>query len=107
MVRMVIDIEGVVLDEGLIVTLTELKQLCGASDQMLEFLVDEGVLCPQGRRPDEWRFSGREVRRARRALRLQRDLELNPAGTALALELIEEIETLRARLRVLERRLHL
>ncbi|MEY6433076.1 chaperone modulator CbpM [Thioalkalicoccus limnaeus] len=107
MVRMVIDIEGVVLDEGLIVTLTELKQLCGSSDQMLEYLVDEGVLCPQGRRPDEWRFSGREVRRARRALRLQRDLELNPAGTALALELIEEIETLRARLRVLERRLRL
>jgi chaperone modulatory protein CbpM len=42
------------------------------------------------------------VRRARRALRLQRDLDLNLAGAALALDLLDEVEILRERVRVLE-----
>jgi len=42
------------------------------------------------------------VRRAQRALRLQRDLALNLSGAALALELIEELDGLRERIRVLE-----
>jgi hypothetical protein len=33
------------------------------------------------------------------ALQLKRDLELNPASTALVLDLLDEIETLRSRLR--------
>jgi len=99
-----ISIEGVLLDEELTLTFAELRQLCGSSDQIIELLVDEGVLHPWGKRPKEWRFSGREVSRARRVLRLQRDLDLNLAGAALALELLEEIESLRARLHLLERR---
>jgi len=35
------------------------------------------------------------------ALRLQRDLGLNLAGAALALELLDEVEALRAQLRVM------
>lgn len=99
----VIDIEGVLLDEGITVTFAELRQLCGSSAQALEELVDEGVLHPRGGPPEQWRFSGCEVGRARRLLRLQRDLELNLAGAVLALELVEQIEGLRARLRLLER----
>ena len=38
-----------------------------------------------------------------RALNLQRDLDINPAGAALALELLDEIDHLRERLRTLER----
>jgi len=98
-----INIEGVLLDEDLTLTFAELRQLCGSSDQIIELLVDEGVLRPWGRRPNEWRFSGCEVGRVRRVLRLQRDLDLNLAGAALALELLEEIESLRARVRLLER----
>jgi len=43
----------------------------------------------------EWRFSGTALRRTRLALRLERDLELNLAGVALALDLMEEVERLR------------
>lgn len=105
--RAMIDVEGVLLDEDLTVTFSELGQLCGSSAQVLELLIDEGVLDPRGRGPEDWRFSGREVRRARRLLRLQRDLDLDLTGAALALDLLEEIEGLRARLRVLERRTRL
>ena len=100
-------IQGMVLDEFLTVTLTELTQLCGSTGRTLHLMVTEGVLHPQGRGPDEWRFTGLEVRRARRAVRLQRDLDLNLAGTALAVDLLDEVETLRERIRVLEHQLGL
>jgi len=96
------DLEGVVLDERVTVTFTELAQLCGSDDEVVRLLVAEGVLHPLGSRPEEWRFSGIEIRRARRALRLQRDLDLNLAGTALAIDLLDEVDALRARIRALE-----
>jgi chaperone modulatory protein CbpM len=40
------------------------------------------------------------LRRARIAVRLERDLELNLAGVALALDLLEELEQLRQQLKV-------
>ena len=99
-------LEGTVLDEGLVVTLAELTRICGSSGRTLQLMVSEGVLRPRtGGAPAEWRFDGMAVRRARRALRLRRDLELNLAGTALALDLLDEVETLRARLRALEHQL--
>ena len=39
------------------------------------------------------------LRRVRAALRLTRDMELNAAATALVLDLLDEIEALRSRLR--------
>lgn len=94
--------QGMVLDEYLSLTLTELTQLCGSSVRTLHLMVAEGLIHPEGGGPDDWRFSGLQVRRARRALRLQRDLDLNLAGAALALDLLDEVEALRGRIRVLE-----
>ncbi len=59
----------------------------------------EGVLEPVGSSPDDWRFSGPSLRTARAALRLRQALELGPGGAALVLDLLDEIEHLRARLR--------
>ena len=58
-------------------------------------LVDEGVISIVEIGTTEWRFSGTALRRTRLALRLERDLELNLAGVALALDLMEEVERLR------------
>jgi len=58
-----------------------------------------GVLEPEGRAPEDWRFPGASLRRARVAARLVRDLQVDLAGVALAVELLEEIDRLRARLR--------
>ncbi len=106
MVQREIRIEGVVMDEGFVVTLAELTQLCGSSGRTLQLLVGEGVLRPRaGGAPGEWRFDGVAVQRARRALRLRHDLELNLSGTALALDLLDELEALRERIRALEHQL--
>ncbi|MBT9477058.1 MAG: MerR family transcriptional regulator, partial [Polaromonas sp.] len=42
------------------------------------------------------------LQRARVALRLQTDLDVNLAGAALALELLDELDELRARVQRLE-----
>ncbi|NKN33992.1 chaperone modulator CbpM [Marichromatium bheemlicum] len=97
--------EGIVLDEGLSLSLVELCMLCDAEHHLIECMVAEGLLNPCGNLPAEWRFDGVAVRRARRAVRLRHDLDLNLAGTALALDLLEENERLRERLQVLEQHL--
>ncbi|MFP4062567.1 MAG: chaperone modulator CbpM [Halochromatium sp.] len=98
-------VEGVVLDERMLVTVTELTEVCGLSLEQVRSMVSEGMLHPRGAAPEQWRFTGIEVRRTRRALRLQRDLELNLAGAALALDLLDEVEWLRRRVRCLEHQL--
>jgi len=78
-----------------------LRQLCDACAVRAEYvikMVDEGFIEPIGVEKSHWCFSGISVRRVHRAKRLQRDLGINLAGAALAIELLEEIEQLRARL---------
>jgi chaperone modulatory protein CbpM len=89
---------GLVVEEEVRLTLIELCQACHVPEQEIRAWVIEGVLEPQGGTPDEWRFAGSSLRRALVALRLSRDLELNLAGIALALNLLDEITALRSRL---------
>lgn len=87
-----------IVEEQIDLSLDELCRACGTQAEQLAALVDEGVIAPEGTAPEHWRFSGLHLRRARVAVRLQRDLGVNTAGAALALQLLDEIEDLRARL---------
>ena len=89
---------GIVLDERAELSLIELSWACSSSADWVIELVDEGVLEPVGQEQAQWRFSGTNLLKARAAMRLQNDLKINLAGVALALDLMEEIETLRTRL---------
>ena len=89
---------GPVVEEEIHLTLAELCQACRASEAHVTAWVFEGVLEPVGNAPQDWRFPGPSLRRARLALWLTRDLELNPPGVALALDLFDEIAALQARL---------
>lgn len=77
-----------------ILKLAEISRACAVDAEQIIALVDEGILEPSGRRPAQWRFSGNCLRRARIALRLQRDLGINLPGVALALEMMDEINRL-------------
>lgn len=95
-------LSGEVMEEEVELTLAELCQACRMPAEQVFDLVDEGVVEPVGRDPSSWRFRGISVRRVRCVQRLERDLGVNVAGAALALELLEELERLRTRLHRLE-----
>jgi chaperone modulatory protein CbpM len=90
---------SVLVEEEIQFTLIELSRACQVDSQQLMALVDEGVLMPRGTHATEWRFEGGALRRARSALRLMQDLELNTAAAALVLDLLDQIDALRSRLR--------
>jgi chaperone modulatory protein CbpM len=95
---------GVIVEESAELSVGELCRACSVHAEWVLELVEEGVLEPSGRDPRDWRFEGASLRRARTVRRLQRDLGLNLAGAALALELLEELDELRARVRALQSR---
>ena len=88
---------AIILEEQTDLTLSEVSQACAVRVETIVELVDEGVLSPMGREPHRWRFTGTHLRRATVAIRLQRDLGVNLAGAALALQLMDEIDALLAR----------
>jgi chaperone modulatory protein CbpM len=89
---------GTIFDESAVLSIKDLSRMCAVEERHIEEFVEEGVLQVVNVR-SEWHFSGDALRRARLALRLERDLELNLAGVALAVELIEELAQLRRELR--------
>ena len=91
-------LRGELIDDSIELTLAELCRACQLPAERIFELVDEGVVEPRGRNPARWRFHAVSIRRVIRAHRLERDLGVNTAGVALALQLLEEVETLRARL---------
>jgi len=88
-----------ILEEQTQLTLDDLCHACAIDAQRIIDLVDVGVLEPLSREPLQ--FGGSSLKRARIALRLHHDLDLNLAGAALALDLLDEIDTLRTRLHAL------
>ena len=68
------------------------------SDVYVIEIVEHGILEPQGVQPKDWRFNdyARLALAGKRAAKLRHDLELEWEGVALALDLLEEVQQLRA-----------
>lgn len=93
---------AVTLDRHIELSLVEVCEACGLYTERLIEMVEEGVIEPRGVTPAAWVFDGLALERAQLAQRLQRDLDINLAGAALALDLLEELRSLRQRVRRLE-----
>jgi chaperone modulatory protein CbpM len=94
---------GLVLNEQSTLTLGEFSCACTMHAEWVIELVAEGILEPVADNRNERSrmcFPASSLARARRVMRLQRDLGINLSGAALALELMDEIDALRARLRI-------
>jgi chaperone modulatory protein CbpM len=88
---------GTLFDESALLTIQELSRMCAVDEHHIVEFVEEGVLNVVEYH-SEWHFTGAALRRARMAVRLERDLELNLAGVALALDLMDELQQLRREL---------
>ncbi|AKS41619.1 chaperone modulator CbpM [Wenzhouxiangella marina] len=91
------------LDHDTRLGMEELCRACELSREELLTWVAEGVAEPRDAGAGEWHFSLRQFRRLRTARRLRRDLDVVPSDLPLVLDLIEELEQLRRRVRSLER----
>lgn len=80
------------------------QDLCRSAElpeQTLAELVEYGIVEPQlmgagGQAPQDWWFDAAALASAKRATRLRRDLDIEWAGVALALQLLGELDQLRA-----------
>lgn len=87
-------------------TIDELCRFCNADSAWVIELVEHGALDPKGNARTEWTFHAASIARARKARRLQRDFEVNAAGIAIILDLLEERDALRRALAVSGRASH-
>ncbi len=82
---------GTMFDESAILSIEDLSRMCAVDERHIVEFVEEGVLNVVDVRT-RVAFQRRRAAPRALALRLERDLELNLAGVALALELLEELE---------------
>jgi chaperone modulatory protein CbpM len=83
-------------------TLSDLCRACETQADIVVELVHEGVIeiavMEQNLPYEDWRFTGLHLHRAKVAMRLHRDLGVNFAGAALALQLMEDLREARIRI---------
>jgi chaperone modulatory protein CbpM len=91
-------IEASVVENEVHMSIVELSHAARTPQELIMSWVSEGVLSPIGSSPEDWRFTGDSLKRAKTAAHLTHDLELNVPGVALALDLLDEIAQLRSRL---------
>lgn len=90
---------GVWKNQGL--TVTEAAYEAGIAPELMEKLVELGLVYYQGRLSNP-RISRGEVLRIQKMVRLRRDLNLNWVGAGLVVELLDEMESLKKELKRLK-----
>ncbi|SDX89170.1 chaperone modulator CbpM [Nitrosomonas sp. Nm33] len=95
-------IDGIIVEDDMEFSFGELSHICAVNAEWIISLVEEGILEPMNITSKQWRFSGACLRRVQVIQRLQKDLGVNLAGAALALQLLEEVEILRTRLSIIK-----
>lgn len=98
-------VTGELVDDSVLYELREVCEICGVHADYLVEMVEAGIVKPHGEQPKSWRFSAVAIMRSRKALRLQRDLDINLPGLAVTLDLLERVDTLQAELKSLRQRL--
>lgn len=88
------------------ITLEELCLSCHLSPDAINEFIEYDIISPINDDAEQMLFDLMQLQRVQTALRLQRDFEVNMAGVALVLDLIEERDTLRTRTEFLEKLLY-
>ena len=89
---------GCLLEESWL-TLEQLAAACRVDPAWLARHLDEGLFPHVESIGGTWRFSGTSLARAQRMRQIEHDFDATPELAALVADLLEELDTLRARLR--------
>lgn len=80
--------------------LDELARACAIEPEWIVERVEAGVLCThQAGEPECWAFVSADLARARQLVAVERNFDANPELAALVVDLIEEVRSLKARLK--------
>ena len=80
-------------------TLEELCSACALERDWLVVRVHEGLIVAEGDSDNDWRFTTTTLARVRRMREIERTYDAAPELAALVADMLEEIDSLRARLR--------
>lgn len=84
-------------------TAKEVCDLFHIDASVLHELVDNDIAHPHGSSAQDWAFSLAELPRMKRALRLQHDLEIPFHAIAVLLDVLEQMDEMRAHMEILKR----
>jgi len=93
------DILTAIMLEEACLSIEELASACAVSTEWIVRHVEAGAFSTLSGAAADWRFSSRDLWRARRVRALERDFDAVPELAALVADLLEEVDALRARLR--------
>ncbi|WP_367606285.1 chaperone modulator CbpM [Legionella sp. W05-934-2] len=85
-------------DEWVYISTTALSQSLGVPTQLIDEMIELGIVQGEQRSQRELVFTSIEIYRIRKVIRLNRDLGVNTAGAALILDLLDQIENLKRQL---------
>jgi chaperone modulatory protein CbpM len=85
-----------IIGHGTMCTLDDLCLSCNVNPDWVAGLVEHGVVEPVGQTRSRWQFTTLSIVRVAKAKRLERDLGLNLPGVALALDLLDQLDEMRA-----------
>ncbi|MEC9483617.1 MAG: chaperone modulator CbpM [Halomonas sp.] len=91
-------VHGVVLDETSL-SLEEFAHASAVDRQWVVERIESGLLGDGSRYISQWRFTSRDLIRARRLRQMEFDFDAEPELAALVADLFEEVDHLRQRLR--------
>lgn len=86
------------MDMNPVFTFQELCEVCETTPEFIHDVIAFGVIEPETKN-----FTLYHLKRVRKVLQLQHDLEVNLAGAALAIELTEQMERMQKKIEWLEK----
>lgn len=89
---------GIALEDACL-SLEQIAAACAVEPAWVVRHVEEGSFPPMRGHASEWRFTSAGLTRARRIREIERGFDAAPELAALFADLLEEMDTLRARLR--------
>jgi chaperone modulatory protein CbpM len=94
---------AVIVEDSTTYTLVEICQKYSIPKELVLEMAEQGLFNVQSTAEENLTLDRTAIRRMESAFRLHRDLGVNLAGVALALDLLDEIEAMRNELDVLRR----
>lgn len=91
------------VEEEISLSLQEISDAVFLNNETIIEMVEYEMIEPEGESPEDWRFNSDDLKHARIAANLHKDLGINMVGIAILLDLLNQIETLENRIHQLEK----